>query len=157
MYPFGKVGNKIRCFFAKHIVKSMGENCIIDRGADVKEDVVLFDNAVVGSFCRIAKGAIIKGHNMMAMNVRVYTQNHLYDATQHEFQGYTEVQPVIIGEYTWIGYGVVILPGVEIGDHTIIGACSVVTKSIPSGVMAAGNPCVVKRIIDPRFYRESVM
>ena len=152
VYPFGKIGNKIRCFCTKHIVKSMGKNCIIDRRADIKEDVVLHDYANVGSFCRITKGAEIKGHNMMAANVRVYTQNHYYDAEQHKFQGYTEVRPVIIGEYTWIGYGVVVLPGVVIGDHTIIGACSVVTKNIPSGVMAAGNPCTVKKIIDPEYY-----
>lgn len=47
---------------------------------------------------------------------------------------------------------VIILPGVTIVEHTIIGAGSVVTKDIPSGVMAAGNPCVVKKIIDTEFY-----
>ena len=46
----------------------------------------------------------------------------------------------------------IILPGVTIGDHTIIGAGSVVTKAIHSGVMAVGNPCVVKKVIDHTYY-----
>lgn len=50
----------------------------------------------------------------------------------------------------------IILPGVTIGDNTIIGAGSVVSKSIPSGVMAAGNPCVVKKIIDEEIHNSEL-
>ena len=85
---------------------------------------------------------------MMGPNVHIYTINHKYDENLHKFTGYTDVNPVVIGSNTWIGYNVIILPGVHIGDNSIIGAGSVVTKSIPAGVMAAGNPCVVKKIID---------
>lgn len=46
----------------------------------------------------------------------------------------------------------IILPGVSIGDNVIIGAGSVVTKKIPNGVLAAGNPCVVKKIIDKEIF-----
>ncbi|MMZ68427.1 Galactoside O-acetyltransferase [compost metagenome] len=55
--------------------------------------------------------------------------------------------PIAIGNNVWIGGGVSILPGVTIGDNTVIGAGSVVTKNIPSGVIAAGNPCRVIREI----------
>lgn len=88
----------------------------------------------------------------MGPNVHIYTTGHRYDSEKHCFDGRTEVKPVMIGHDVWIGYGVVILPGVTIGNNCIIGAGSVVTKSIPSGVMAAGNPCVVKKIVDEEVY-----
>ena len=60
--------------------------------------------------------------------------------------------PVHIGNRVWIGAGAIILPGVTIGDDTVIGAGSVVTKDIPAGVVAVGNPCRVLREIGERDY-----
>lgn len=60
-----------------------------------------------------------------------------------------------IGRNCWIGAGAIILPGVTIGDNTVVGAGSVVTKDLPSGVVAVGNPCRVLREIgerDEMFY-----
>ena len=53
------------------------------------------------------------------------------------------VAPVKIGKYVWIGEGVVVMPGVEIGDGCVIGANSVVTKNIPANSVAVGSPCKV--------------
>ena len=53
--------------------------------------------------------------------------------------------PITVGNNVWIGANVTVLPGVSIGDDAVIGAGSVVTKNIPSGVLAAGNPCRVIR------------
>ena len=69
--------------------------------------------------------------------------------------GYEYGIPVSIGNNVWIGGNVVILPGVSIGDNVVIGTGSVVTKSIPDNVIAAGNPCRIIRKItedDRRFY-----
>jgi galactoside O-acetyltransferase len=55
--------------------------------------------------------------------------------------------PITVGNNVWIGAQVVVLPGVTIGDEVVIGAGSVVNKDIPSGVIAAGNPCKVIRKI----------
>ena len=63
--------------------------------------------------------------------------------------------PIHIGKNCWLGAGVIVLPGVTIGDNTVIGAGSVVTKDIPSNVVAVGNPCKVLREIsehDKEFY-----
>ena len=56
-------------------------------------------------------------------------------------------KPVAIGSDVWVGGGAVICPGVTIGSRTVIGAGSVVTRDIPDGVFAAGNPCRVVRAI----------
>ncbi|NNU43108.1 hypothetical protein HK415_07980 [Ramlibacter sp. B156] len=57
-------------------------------------------------------------------------------------------KPVTIGSDVWIGGGAIILPGVQVGDRAVIGAGSVVSRDIPAGVLAAGNPCRVIRALD---------
>ncbi len=56
-------------------------------------------------------------------------------------------EPVEIGSDVWVGGGAIILPGVRIGSRAVIGAGSVVTRDVPAGVFAAGNPCRVVREI----------
>lgn len=56
-----------------------------------------------------------------------------------------KISPVYIGDDAWLGYGVIVLPGVSIGKRAVIGAGSVVSKDIPDDCVAVGNPCVVKR------------
>ncbi len=153
-HPGGKIANRLRCSFAKGIVSQMGKHCIVEKGAEVLEDCVLGDYSSIGPYCMIGPGTVFKGHNMMGPNVHIYTTGHYYSPELHRFDGMCERKPVTIGEYVWIGYGVIILPGVTVGDHAIIGAGSVVTKDVPSGVMAAGNPCSVKKIIDEEYYEE---
>ena len=58
--------------------------------------------------------------------------------------------PIHIGRNCWLGAGVIVLPGVSIGDNSVIGAGSIVTKDIPSNVVALGNPCRVLRPISER-------
>jgi galactoside O-acetyltransferase len=62
-------------------------------------------------------------------------------------KGYQFNIPVHIGRNCWLGAGVIVLPGVKIGDNSVIGAGSVVTKDIPANVIAVGNPCKVLREI----------
>ena len=90
---------------------------------------------------------VIFGDNVfLAPHVSIYTAGHPIDADIRN----TEVEyakPVKIGSNVWIGGNVVINPGVTIGDDVVIGSGSVVTKDIPSHVVAAGNPCKVIRAI----------
>ena len=100
-------------------------------------------------------GKVTIGDNVMiAPNVSIYTAGHPVHPESRN-SGYEYGIPVSIGNNVWIGGNVVILPGVSIGDNVVIGAGSVVTKSIPDNVIAAGNPCRIIRKIteaDRRFY-----
>ena len=79
-------------------------------------------------------------------NVSIYTACHNTDPVERNSRR-EWAEPVRIGNNVWIGGSVTILPGVTIGDNVTIGAGSVVTKDIPSNVVAAGNPCrVIKSI-----------
>lgn len=78
--------------------------------------------------------------------VHIYTASHPLDPDQR-CQGRELALPVTIGDKVWIGGGSIICPGVDIGSGTTIGAGSVVTRSIPAGVLAAGNPCRIIRTL----------
>lgn len=70
-------------------------------------------------------------------------------------QGYQYNMPVHIGKNCWLGAGVIVLPGITIGDNVVIGAGSIVTKDLPSNVVAVGNPCRVMREVnehDKEYY-----
>lgn len=88
-------------------------------------------------------------YTMFAPNVVVSTAGHPIEVTLRE-QGYQFTSPIHIGRNCWIGAGALILPGVTIGDNTVIGAGSVVTRDIPANVVAYGNPCRVIREIGER-------
>ncbi|MGG0741458.1 sugar O-acetyltransferase [Niallia taxi] len=92
-------------------------------------------------------GGIEIGNNVLfGPRVGIYTSNHATDA-QERVNGACYAKSVKIGNNVWIGAGVHINQGVTIGDNTIIGSGSVVTKNIPSNVIAAGVPCKVIREI----------
>ncbi len=81
-----------------------------------------------------------------------FSFNNTIITSTHDYKEFSTVigKPVTIGDYVWVTSNVTILPGVTIGSNTVIGAGSVVTKDIPSGVFAAGIPCKVIKEIDFR-------
>ena len=87
-------------------------------------------------------GVEIGDHVLIGPNVSIYTASHPTDVRRRE-KGYEWAIPVKIKDKVWIGGDVTILPGVTIGENTVIAAGSVVTKDIPANVIAAGNPCKV--------------
>lgn len=93
----------------------------------------------------------IGDHVMIAPNVVIATGTHPI-CPELRAKGYQYNLSIHIGNRVWIGAGSIILPGVTIGDNSVIGAGSVVTKDIPSGVVAAGDPCRVLREISERDY-----
>lgn len=96
----------------------------------------------------------IGSHTMIGPGVIIATAGHPVLPILRE-QEYQYNAPIHIGSNCWLGAGVIVLPGVIIGDNTVIGAGSVVTKDIPSDVVAVGAPCRVMRPIgerDKEFY-----
>ena len=83
-------------------------------------------------------------HTMFGPNVTIATAGHpIWPALREK--GYQYNMPVRIGKNCWLGAGVIVMPGVTIGDNVVVGAGSIVTKDIPSNVVAVGNPCRVLR------------
>lgn len=80
--------------------------------------------------------------------VQIYAATHPLVASER-IKGPELAKPIKIGNHVWLGGGVIVCPGVTIGDNTTIGAGSVVTRDIPPNVFAAGNPCKVIKTIDP--------
>lgn len=92
---------------------------------------------------------IIEDNVMLGSGVHIYVHNHKFETVDIPLidQGYYLSKQVILKNGCWIGANVIILPGVVIGENAVIGAGSIVTKSIPSGVVAAGNPAKIIKSI----------
>ena len=137
----------------------LGENCYIEPPlhANFGGKYVHFGNNVYANFnlTLVDDTHIYVGDcTMFGPNVTVATAGHPVLPELREKQ-YQFNMPIHIGKRCWIGAGAVILPGVTIGDDTVIGAGSVVTKDIPANVVAVGNPCRVMREIgahDRKYY-----
>lgn len=101
--------------------------------------------------CVILDCAKVKfGNNVLiGPNCGFYTANHPIDCELRN-AGLENAKPITVGNNVWIGGGVTVLMGVTIGDNTVIGAGSVVTKDIPSNVVAAGNPCKIIKYLSAK-------
>lgn len=128
----------------------VGKNCWIESpfNCDYGYNITVGDNFYTNTNCCILDCAKITiGNNVwIGPNVGIYTPNHAFDSKERT-DGYEKSFPIEIGDNVWIGGGVTIIGGVKIGQNSIIGAGSVVTKNIPDGVIAAGNPAKVIREI----------
>jgi maltose O-acetyltransferase len=126
-----------------------GENALIqppfycDYGSNIElgERVFFNFNCIVLDVCRVRIG----DYAQFGPGVQILTPLHPFDAELRRKQEYGA--PIEIGSDVWVGGGALILPGVRIGANTVIGAGSVVTRDVPAGVLAAGNPCRVIREI----------
>jgi maltose O-acetyltransferase len=112
-----------------------------DYGSNIElgERVFFNFNCVVLDVCLVRIG----DYTLFGPAVQIYTPMHPTNAELRRQQEFGK--PVEIGSDVWVGGGALILPGVHIGSQAIIGAGSVVTRDIPDGVFAAGNPCRVIR------------
>jgi maltose O-acetyltransferase len=98
-------------------------------------------NCVVLDVCQIRIG----DYTQFGPAVQIYTATHPMNAELRRKQEFA--RPIEVGSDVWVGGGAILCPGVRIGSGSVIGAGSVVTRDIPKGVFAAGNPCRVIREI----------
>lgn len=134
----------------KKLLGKTGESFIIEPPffCDYGYNIEIGENFYANHNCIILDGAKVTfGDNVfIAPDCGFYTAGHPLNAEQRA-QGLEYAYPIRIGNNVWIGGHTTVLPGVTIGDNTVIGAGSVVTKDIPAGVVAVGNPCRVIRPI----------
>lgn len=118
----------LRCDYGFNI--SIGERSFINY------DCILLDcnRITIGDEVQLAPG------------VHIYTATHPTDAPQRR-SGLEYALPVTIGDGAWLGGGAIVCPGITIGENTVVGAGSVVTRDLPANVVAAGSPCRVMRLL----------
>jgi maltose O-acetyltransferase len=113
--------------------------CDYGTNIELGERVFFNFNCVVLDVCPVRIGSF----TLFGPSVQVLTPMHPFNAEQRRREEFGK--PIVIGSDVWVGGGAIILPGVRIGDRAVIGAGSVVTRDIPEGMFAAGNPCRVVR------------
>jgi maltose O-acetyltransferase len=117
--------------------------CDYGTNIELGERVYFNFNCVVLDVCSVKIGSF----TLFGPAVQIYAATHPLDAGQRRRE--ESGKPVEIGSDVWVGGGAIILPGVRIGSRSVIGAGSVVTRDVPEGVLAAGNPCrVIREIAD---------
>jgi maltose O-acetyltransferase len=116
-----------------------GTRVSIGAGTFVNYDCLMLDVApiTIGSACQLAT------------RVQLLTATHPIDPEPRRI-GWESAEPIVVGDNVWLGGGVIVCPGVTIGDDTVVGAGAVVTRDLPSGVVAAGVPARVIREIGDR-------
>jgi maltose O-acetyltransferase len=130
----GEIGDGVtilptfRCDYGSRI--SIGAGTFVNYGA-IALDVAAI---TIGAACQIATG------------VQLLTATHPVDPVARR-AGWESGAPIVLGDNVWLGGGVIVCPGVTIGADTVVGAGAVVTRDLPAGVVAVGNPARVRRPI----------
>jgi len=143
---------KLRAKLSRQLLPNSAANLWIQSPfyCDYGYNIVTGENVFFNFNCTVldVMKVSIGSRTLFGPNVQIYTASHPISHKERA-KGLVHGKPVDIGEDVWIGGGAIICPGVTIGNRSIIGAGSVVTKNIPADVMAAGNPCkVIKRLTE---------
>ena len=111
------------------------------------KNIEMGDYSQLGINCKVEEDLVLGDYVLMGPDVVIFSSSHEYKNPDVPImlQGGIERKPVVIGNDVWIGTRVIIMPGVHIGNHVIIGANSVVTHDIPDYSVAAGSPARVVR------------
>jgi maltose O-acetyltransferase len=146
---FGQ-SNEVREAILRQLLKSVGSGAYFEPifRCEFGFNISVGKRFYANFDCIILDGGKVQigDYVLFGPRVGIYTSNHAIDAEERA-AGACYAKPVTIGNRVWIGGGVNINQGVTIGDNSIVGAGSVVTKDVPSNVIAAGVPCRVIRSI----------
>lgn len=144
--PFDENNKKL---IAKVLGKELDESSAIlpPFYADYGKNITIGKNVWIQQGCTFFdRGGIIIGDDVyIAPKVNLITLNHVVNPYERST---TIAKPIKIGNRVWIGIAATVLPGVTIGDNSIIGAGAVVTKDVPPNVIVAGNPAKIIRHIE---------
>ena len=104
---------------------------------------------MIGNHVEMSGVSIVSNHSVnIGNNVLIGANCQIGDRDGHSNRYKSSSKPITIEDDVWLGMNVTVLKGVTIGEHSIIGANSVVTKDIPANCIAAGNPCKVIKLLE---------
>lgn len=142
---FGAVSKLLRTKTGGMILRECGRNVNIERGSYFTQNCSLGNNSGIGINAYITGTVDIGDDVMMGPECKIYTTNHCIDKIDIPMnrQGITKEAPVVIGDDVWIGVRVTILPGVQIGSHSVVCAGAVVTENVPEYAIVGGVPATL--------------
>lgn len=152
LFPFTTIFNEKYIQIGENTM--IGENVALSAGMMPGQECLTNPVVKIGDRCLIGRGSGIVGHLSIEIGNDVWTGHHVYITDQSH--GYEDVhrpisvqsqpeRPVSIGDGSWLGHGVVVLPGAKIGKNVAVGANSVVTGELPDFCVAVGAPAKVIR------------
>lgn len=138
----------------REMLAEVGEGCYIEPPfhANLGGAHVHFGSYVYANFnltCVDDTHIYVGDYTMFGPNVTLATAGHPI-LPELRAKGYQYNMPIRIGRCCWLGAGVIVLPGVTVGDNVVVGAGSVVTRDLPANVVAVGTPCRVLREVSER-------
>jgi len=143
-----KRSNMLNGFF-KHV----GKNVFIERTfvCEYGYNISMGDDCFMNYDCVILDCAevTIGKHCLFGPRCQILTATHPIDYKQRRDDEINIAKPIHIGNECFFGASVIVLPGVTIGDNVVVGACSVITKDVPSNTIVAGNPAKPIKQLDP--------
>ena len=144
--PYGKPFHWIKRGLLRITLTSCGKGVNVGFACALSPRIEIGSYSSFGNRCVIQGGVRIGSDVMMAPDVKIYTRNHnIGDISRPmRLQG-DSFSPVTIGDDVWIACNVVILPGVSVGSHSVIGAGSIVTRDVPDYAVVVGSPAKVLR------------
>jgi maltose O-acetyltransferase len=135
----------------KQLLGQIGQNSIIEPPfyCSYGHNTHIGDHVFLNVLCNILDNneVHIGHHVMIGPAVQIYTAAHLLQAEARN-QGLEVTKPIVIEDNVWLGGGAILLPGVRIGQNAVVGAGSVVSRSVPANTVVAGNPARVIREIE---------
>lgn len=145
--PGYKIGNATRTWCARKLFKYCGDDIVIKNMAyfGTGASIIIGNKSQLGINCKVEEDLVMGDYVLMGPDVIIYSSSHEYRNSDIPvmLQGGKVRKPVIIGDDVWLGTRSIIMPGVHIGNHVIIGAGAVVTHDIPDYAVAGGVPAKV--------------
>jgi len=147
--PYALFFPKIRQFLVSHYLQSCGKKLRVKSGAEISPNSIVGEDSELGTRCLIQANVTIGNNVIMGPDVKIYSRNHKSERIdipiQKQGKHYLKTK---IGDDVWIGANVIITAGITVGNHCILAAGAVVTKSVEDFMIVGGCPAknIKKRI-----------